>query len=392
MNATVPTRSPSTGTAEQRGLPEAAFAAALAAIETMTPRRLLPLVRSGQPLDAIWDGVLRGRSEGLPALDRLWEGSAELRDRWPREAARVDVAALWARCAPQSVLVLGRPGYPDALVDDPLPPPVLFGRGSWDAIASPAVAIVGTRHPTAGGMAIAAELGRDLAAAGVSVVSGLAKGIDGAAHRGALDVDGGPPPVAIVGSGLDVVYPRCNEGLWNQVAERGLLCSEGPPGTRPAAHRFPARNRILAALADVVVVVESRVRGGSLLTVAEAQQRGVPIMAVPGSVRSPASEGTNLLLVDGATHVLDALDVLVQLGLEARPKQRRRRDRRPPPEPADRVLLELFGTDALTLEVVVLRSGRPLPEVAVALGRLEAGGWLLRSGAWFEVVGAGGGR
>ena len=142
----------------------------------------------------------------------------------------------------------------------------------------------------------------------------------------------------------------------------------------------------------MVVVVESRVRGGSLLTVSEAQQRGVPVMAVPGSVRSPASEGTNLLLVDGAPPAVDALDVLVALGLEARPARRGRRDRRPPPEPGDRTLLELFGTDALTLEVVVLRSGRPLPEVAVALGRLEAGGWLSRSGAWFEAVGAGGGR
>ena len=215
------------------------------------------------------------------------------------------------------MVVLGRPGYPEGLAEDPLPPPVLFGRGSWSAMASPSVAIVGTRHATVGGMEVAAALGSDLAAAGVTIVSGLAKGIDGAAHRGALSVDGGPPPVAVVGSGLDVVYPRCNHGLWEAIAERGLLCSEGPPGTRPAAHRFPARNRILAALADVVVVVESRVRGGSLLTVSEAQQRGVPVMAVPGSVRSPASEGTNLLLVDGAPPAVDALDVLVALGLEA---------------------------------------------------------------------------
>ena len=373
-------------------LPEEAYAAALAALETMTPRRLLLLVRSGLPLEAIWEGVVTGRSEGLPALDRLWESSDQLRARWPREAGRVDVEALWARCHDQSVVVLGRPGYPEELAEDPLPPPVLFGRGSWSAIGSPSVAIVGTRHATVGGMEVAAALGRDLAAAGVTIVSGLAKGIDGAAHRGALAVEGGPPPVAVVGSGLDVVYPRCNHGLWEAVAARGLLCSEGPPGTRPAAHRFPARNRILAALADVVVVVESRVRGGSLLTVAEAQQRGVPVMVVPGSVRSPASEGTNLLLVDGAPPAVDALDVLVALGLEARPARRGRRDRRPPPEPSDRSLLDLFGTDALTLEVVVVRSGRPLPEVAVALGRLEAGGWLSRSGGWFEAVGAGGGR
>ena len=195
-----------------------------------------------------------------------------------------------------------------------------------------------------------------------------------------------------MGSGLDTVYPRCNAGLWEEVGQRGLLCSEVPPATPPAAHRFPARNRIIAALADAVVVVESRVRGGSLLTVTEAGLRGVPVMAVPGSVRSPASEGTNLLLVDGATPVVDALDVLVTLGLESRPtSRRRRRDRRPSPSPGDRELLGLFGGDALTLDTVVLRSGRPLPEVAVALGRLELAGWLARTGAWFERVGAGGG-
>ena len=155
----------------------------------MTPRRLLLLVRSGLPLDAVWEGVVSGRSEGLPALDRLWESTDQLRARWPREAGRVDVEALWARCHDQSVVVLGRPGYPEELAEDPLPPPVLFGRGSWSAIASPSVAIVGTRHATVGGMEVAAALGRDLAAAGVTVVSGLAKGIDGAAHRGALSVE-----------------------------------------------------------------------------------------------------------------------------------------------------------------------------------------------------------
>ena len=194
------------------------------------------------------------------------------------------------------------------------------------------------------------------------------------------------PPVGVVGSGLDTVYPRSNAGLWADVAARGLLCAEVPAGTRPAAHRFPARNRIIAGLAELVVVVESRVRGGSLLTVTEAQQRGVTVMAVPGSVRSPASEGTNLLLIDGAAPVVDAVDVLVTHGLESRPKARARRERRPPPDLADRPLLDLLGGDALSVDSLVLRSGRPLPEVAMALGRLEAAGWVSRTGAWFEQV------
>src|SRR5262245_53237363 len=128
-----------------------------------------------------------------------------------------------------------------------------------------------------------------------------------------------------------------------------------------------------------------------MLPVAEASQRGVPVMAVPGSVRSPASEGTNLLLVDGSAPVLEVLDVLVTLGLEARPAHRRRPDRRPRPELADGHLLDLFGADALTLDTLVLRSGRPLADVAVALGRLEAAGWVVRSGGWFERTSAGGG-
>jgi len=126
------------------------------------------------------------------------------------------------------------------------------------------------------------------------------------------------------------------------------------------------------------------------LTVTEAERRGIPIMAVPGSIRSPASEGSNLLLVDGATPVLEVLDVSVALGLVDRPAARRRwADRRAPPAAGDRQLLELLGTDAVTLDTLVLRSGRPLGEVAVALGRLEASGWLARTGAWFERAGGG---
>jgi DNA processing protein len=365
-------------------LPEAAYAAALAGLDHMTPRRLGALVRAAVPLVRLWQAITTGRWARVPVLARLASEARDLEAVWSASAARVDVARLWARCAGQSVLVLGRSGYPQVLADDPFPPAVLFCRGDAALFEARSVAMVGTRNATAGGMEFAARLGHELAGSGISVVSGLAKGIDGAAHRGALAAAGGAGPVGVVASGLDVVYPRQHAALWEQVATRGLLCSEVPPGTAPNAYRFPARNRILAALAEVVVVVESRYRGGSLLTVNEAGRRGIPVMAVPGSVRSPASEGTNLLLVDGATPVVEPLDVLIALGLEARPKQRRRTDRRPSPDPADRALLDLFGTDALSLDTVVLRAGRPLPDVAVALGRLEGAGWVVRTGAWFE--------
>jgi DNA processing protein len=373
-------------------LPEAAYGAALAGLEHMTPRRMAVLARSGAPLDVVWSAVVAGRPAGVAVLARLCAERSGLAATWGASASRVDVGVLWARCQHLSVHVLGRPGYPDELVADPLPPGILFSRGDLGLLGGRTVAIVGTRNATVGGMEVAARLGHDLAAAGVSVVSGLAKGIDGAAHRGALAASSGAPPIGVVASGLDVVYPRQHRALWEEVATRGLLCAEVPPGTPPAAHRFPARNRILAGVAEVLVVVESRVRGGSLLTVGEASRRGIPVLAVPGSVRSPASEGTNLLLVDGAAPVLESLDVLVALGLRARPAERRRTDRRPAPDPADRTLLDLFGTDALTLDTLVLRSGRSLPDIAVALGRLEAAGWISRAGAWFERADAGGPR
>jgi len=254
-----------------RRLPEEAYAAALAGLDQMSPRRLGFLVRSGESLERIWRALVRGRPADVGVLARLAEAEPTAMATWQRQAATGDVEALWSRCAGDAVLVLGRPGYPDVLERDPLPPAVLFARGDLRVLdelgrmatspgaegdggsppggaegADPvrrrrSVAVVGTRNATAGGLEIAAALGRDLAAAGVSVVSGLAKGIDGAAHRGALGTASGAPPIGVVASGLDVVYPRQHARLWDEVATRGLLCTEVPPGTRPSAHRFPAR-------------------------------------------------------------------------------------------------------------------------------------------------------
>src|SRR5204862_1786721 len=145
-------------------------------------------------------------------------------------------------------------------------------------------------------------------AAGVAVISGLALGIDGAAHAGALEADIAPP-IAVVGSGLDVIYPWRHRALWGAVEKQGVVLGEAPLGAAPEPWRFPARNRIVAALADVVIVVESRETGGSMHTVAEALRRDRPVFAAPGPVRSPTSTGTNRLLRDGAQVVCDATDV-----------------------------------------------------------------------------------
>lgn len=213
----------------------------------------------------------------------------------------------------------GSGSYPADLEHLAAPPSCLYVLGDLACADARRVAIVGTRRASRVGREFAAELGFGLARAGLCVVSGLARGIDGAAHRGALDArrtaPGVPGPLAVVGSGLDVVYPAEHRELWESVAAAGAVVSEFGPGTPPLPHHFPARNRLIAALAEVVVVVESAERGGSLVTARLALDLGRTVLAVPGSVRAPVNRGTNLLLRDGASPVLDVSDVLGALGL-----------------------------------------------------------------------------
>jgi DNA processing protein len=246
---------------------------------------------------------------------------------------------------------------------------------------------VGTRRCTWAGRSLAAELGAGLAAAGVCVVSGLAVGIDAAAHRGAL-VAAAAPPVAVVGTGLDVVYPRRNADLWESVAGAGAVLAEYPLGTRPERWRFPARNRLVAALADVLVVVESHARGGSMHTVTAALDRDVPVMAVPGPVRAAASAGTNALLVAGAAPVRDAGDVLVALGLDSAAARRGAEPAGPPLEADEARLVAELQQAPATVEQLAARLDRSLAAVAVDLAHLEAKGLVTAAGGWWEVTGA----
>jgi DNA processing protein len=325
----------------------------------------------------------------------------ELLDRWPAERIwemtgdrGVDVAAMWReyQAAGVAVHVLGGNGYPRVLAEDPEAPAVLFSVGDLEALEGPRVAIIGSRRCTRYGRDVAFELGRDLARLGVRVVSGLALGIDGAAHLGALAAgDGAAPPVAVVGSGLDVVYPRAHARLWHQVAEAGVVLSEAPLGARPEPWRFPARNRILAALADVVVVVESRAKGGSFHTVQAADQRGVPVMAVPGPVRSPVSCYTNELLVSGSAPARDVEDVLVALDLLGRGPARRPVDAfqalpTSPDDPDQAALLDALGWQPASLDQLVVRTGLKPGQASVALARLEVGGWVVGQAGWWEQV------
>ena len=217
------------------------------------------------------------------------------------------------------------------------------------------------------------------------VVSGLARGIDGAAHRGALAVEGATP-VGVVGNGLDRPYPKQHADLWNAVADRGALISEWPPGTNPDAFRFPLRNRILAGLVEVLVVVESRERGGSLITAREAAERGVEVFAVPGPLQSRASFGTNRLLCDGVAPATEVADVLTALGLDRRRAGRARFDPRKRPGADDLVIIGACLQQPRSLEDLAAMIPATLVEAALAAARLEHAGWLRETGGWFEAI------
>lgn len=367
-------------------LPAAAWLLALAELPGMGPARLLALHRAHGAAEA-WARVAGGRVRSSPpeVLATLGPRPADLLHGWEVAARRADPAATWRRHQVPGVRVdaLGDPGYPEALADDVDPPAVLLRSGHDAALEGPRVAVVGTRRCTRTGREVAEELGHELAAAGVRVVSGLAAGVDGAAHRGALAA-GGAPPIAVVGTGLDVPYPRVNTTLWRDVAQRGLVLTEAPLGTPPSPWRFPARNRIIAALATVVVVVESHAGGGALHTVDEAIRRARTVLAVPGSVRNPAAAGTNRLLFDGCGPVRHVGDVLLELGLDAPATPAAGRDRRPTPSAAAARALAAVGWDPTPVDAVARATGLDPGATSLALEELEALGWIHRQGGYVE--------
>ena len=365
------------GDAAGRGV----HAAAIASLPQAGSRRLNRLLDGRDPAE-VWDQV---RCRAVP--DSV--ADAELRAAWRAHAGGIVLARVAGALAEIDAWVTtpGHVDHPQRLLDDIDPAPVLFRRGRRLDGAAPSVAIVGTRRCTPTGRSVAVELGSGLAAAGVTVVSGLALGIDGAAHRGALST-GGAPVVGVVGSGLDVVYPRGNSDLWSAVAEAGTLLSEAPLGADPEGWRFPARNRLLAALADVLVVVESKRAGGSMHTVEEALRRGVAVMAVPGSVRNPAAAGTNFLLSEGCAPACSTEDVLVALGLATAGRVAMIGPVEGPTGPASRPALDSVQRsllDALddgpeSLDRLAMRVDAPAPAVLVAADQLESLGLLARDG------------
>jgi DNA processing protein len=256
--------------------------------------------------------------------------------------------------------------YPPLLAELFDPPPQLFVRGRTELLGEPAVAVVGARSCSAYGAQVARMLGRELAAAGLVVVSGLARGIDGEAHRGALDSGG--PTVAVLGCGIDRDYPRAHAGLAERIRGTGAVVSEYPPGTEPAPWRFPARNRIIAGLCLATVVVEARERSGALITADFALELGREVFAVPGEITAALSAGTNDLLRQGAAPLLSTADVLSALGIE-------QPEAPPPPvSAAGGGVLRLLTDTACDFDGLVRRSGFSSAELAAALVELELAG------------------
>lgn len=373
-------------TAHVGPLPEAAAVALadLAGLPSTGPWRLRRLLWHHPPVEA-WE-LLRGGHELHPAVHRALDPATVRALR--AEAARARPGEVAARCARLGIdmVPISDPRYPGVLRHDAQAPVVVFTRGDVAALSARRVAIIGTRNATAAGRATATELGEGLAREGVTVVSGLARGIDGAAHRGVRAAGVPGRAVGVVGNGLDHPYPRQNAELWRWVGDAGLLLSEWAPGFAPEAWRFPLRNRVIAALAEVLVVVESRARGGSLITVGAAVDRGVPVMAVPGSVRCHASDGTNTLLDQCAPPVRSPADVLAALGLDH--ARAATGDRRPPLDEFQQRLFDLCEALPCTLDMLAVGLGCSPTEAALAACRLAQAGWLQEVGGWFEPCGS----
>lgn len=362
------------------GLTTEVAAATLACLPDMTFGRMRALVDHFGSVPGALAAVRAGRATDAPL-------GAE-----SRTAAAVRLEALarsWRDCAdPHAVAarlqrrgthvwVEGGASYP---ITDPIPdrPVVLLAEGARaDALASPRVAVVGTRAASPHGLSDARELGAFLASAGVTVVSGMAIGIDAAAHEGALGSGG--LAVGVVATGLDIEYPRRHRVLYERVRGAGVVLGETGFGVRPNHWRFPVRNRIIAALAEVVIVVEATTQGGARITAQFALDYGRSVLAVPGSRRNPAAAGTNALIADGAHPLVDWSDVLVALGLSEGRGRVARAPARPAPGPDGAAVLRALGGEAATPDQLASRAGLAPERVAVALFELERTGWIDRA-------------
>jgi len=354
-----------------RGGENRAALAALLSLPSLTPRRLLALAERTSTA-----------SLALAAVRGTGRAGGDDRDR-ARELDGEEVLAAAARGGARFVTV-DDVEYPASLLDLFDPPAGVFVRGA--DLRSPAVtvAIVGARNASADGEEVTASLGAALARAGVRVVSGAARGIDARAHQGALDHGG--VTVAVLGSGIDVAYPRQNAGLIERIARTGTVVSEYPPGTKALPFRFPARNRIVAGLARAVVIVEGAAGSGSMITADHALELGRDVFAVPGLVTSELAQVPLSLIREGATMIRGAEDLLDDLGLSAGVGGDRGVPRTGPgPDlPPDEAAVAAALSGSSTVDAVAARAGLTLPRTLAALGALEVRGLVRRRGGRYE--------
>lgn len=301
-----------------------------------------------------------------------------------RRSAPADPRAAAARLRTAGVraVPLTSPAYPARIARLRDPALLLLVRGDLAALEAPAVAIVGSRAATTYGLNAARQLAGDLARAGVVVVSGLALGVDAAAHRGALDAGG--RTVAFMACGPDRVYPARHRALADEIAQQGAVVSEFPPGTPPLRPFFPLRNRLISGLGSAVVIVEARERSGSLITAGHAANQGADVFAVPGPITAPTSSGTNRLLRDGAFVALEAADVLHELGLPAVPSAREPTGGDASDTAERRAILAALASEPATGDELGRRLGRRPDQLALDLLELELAGRVQREtdGGW----------
>ena len=297
----------------------------------------------------------------------------------PGLAALVAATTAWLDGAgdeTRDVIVLGDPHYPEMLLQAADPPLLIYVKGRLELLGASAIAIVGSRNPTAQGLENARAFAAHLSQAGFAIVSGLALGVDGAAHEGALEGNGGT--IAVVGTGLDQVYPSRHRALAKRIVESGLIVSEFPIGMPALPQNFPVRNRIIAGLARGTLVVEAALQSGSLITARMAVESGRDVFAIPGSIHSPLSRGCNLLIKQGAKLVDAAADILEEYAPVDSPP----RTSTAPPEEADTAradpLLDALGFDPIDLDALVARTGMGPAELSARLLDLELAGRVAR--------------
>jgi DNA processing protein len=338
--------------------------------------------------------------DALPDLARRGGSKRPIRLCSPGKAER-ELAAL--SDAGGRLIALGEADYPAPLAVLGDAPPVLSVLGDPRLLTQRIIAMVGARNGSANGMRFAEKLARDLGAVGLVIASGLARGLDTAAHRGSLKTG----TIAVVAGGVDVIYPRENEGLYHDIIARGAVISEQPWGMQPTARHFPHRNRIVSGLALGTVVVEATLRSGSLITARLAGEQGREVLAVPGNPLDPRSQGTNGLIRDGATLIQNADDLLEALAAQLRapiaaPRPLGTPDRDPGPDPdqgtvrdadqtaaqqdpvaglpdaAHKKILSLLGAAPVGMDEILRQSGFQAHELALALTELELAGRLIR--------------